>query len=119
MSDGPPAVRPDPDPLSPFAPFPDRLQIRVRVTPKASSDRIGAVVADETGQGWLQVSVTAVPENGRANKAVVALLAKRWKLAKSALTVVRGATERRKAIDIADPDPAALQTRLEALVGGI
>ncbi|MDF1793614.1 MAG: DUF167 domain-containing protein [Thalassobaculaceae bacterium] len=103
--------------LSPFTPFSDRLQLRVRVAPKASANRIGVVVADETGAGWLQVAVTAVPEDGRANKEVIALLAKRWKLPKSALSVVRGATERRKAIDIDDPDPAALMVRLEALIG--
>ena len=89
----------------------------MRVTPKASSDRVGAVVADETGEGWLQVAVTAVPENGKANKAVVTLLAKRWKLAKSSLDVVRGATDRRKVIEIADPDPSALQARLATLIG--
>lgn len=106
-----------PSALSPFVRQPDRLQLRVRVTPRASADRIGAVVADESGEGWLQVAVTAVPEDGKANKAVIALLAKRWKLPKSSLEVVRGATDRRKTLDIADPDPAALQARLEALIG--
>lgn len=106
-----------PRPLSPFSLQPDRLHLRVRVTPKASADRLGTVVADETGEGWLQVAVTAVPENAKANKAVIALLAKRWKLAKSSLEVVRGATDRRKVLEIADPDPAALQARLEALIG--
>lgn len=107
----------DPAALSPFSVQPDRLVLRVRATPKASADRLGAVVADETGEGWLQVSVTAVPEDGKANKAIVALLAKRWKLPKSALEVVRGATDRRKVLEIADPDPVALRARLEALIG--
>lgn len=88
----------------------------MRVTPKASADRVGAVVADETGAGWLQVAVTAVPEDGKANKAVIALLAKRWKLPKSTLSVVRGTTDRRKLVEIAHPDPAALQARLAALI---
>lgn len=103
-------------PLSPFSPQADRLHLRVRVTPKASAERIGAVVADETGEGWLQVAVTAVPEGGKANKAVIALLAKRWKLPKSTLEVVRGSTDRRKVVAIADPDPDALQARLAALI---
>lgn len=105
-----------PPSLSPFSPQPGCLHLRIRVTPKASAERIGAVVADATGEGWLQVTVTAVPENGKANKAVIALLAKRWKLPKSSLEVVRGATDRRKIVEIADPDPAALQARLEELI---
>ena len=67
---------------SPFTVLNGRLRLRLRVTPKASADRIGSVVADETGAAWLQVAVTAMPEGGRANKAVVALLAKRWRLPK-------------------------------------
>ena len=102
--------------LSPFSLQADRLHLRVRVTPKASADRVGVVVADETGEGWLQVAVTAVPENGKANKAVIALLAKRWKLAKSSLQVVRGATDRWKVLELADPDPAALRKRLDVLI---
>ena len=106
-----------PSSLSPFSLQPDGLHLRAKVTPKASSARLGTVVADETGEGWLQVAVTAVPEDGKANKAVIALLAKRWKLPKSSLEVVRGATDRRKLIEIADTDPAALQSRLLALIG--
>ncbi len=102
----------------PFSETAGRLQLRVRVTPKASADRIGAVVADGGGERWLRVAVTAVPEGGRANKAVLSLLAKRWKLAKSALSVVRGATERRKLLEIDDPDPAALRRRLLSLIDG-
>lgn len=101
-------------PPSPFTRRDDRLVLRVRATPKAAFDRIGAVVADETGEGWLQVAVTAVPEDGKANRAVTALLARRWKLPKSALAVVRGATDRRKIVEIVQPDSAALQQRLEA-----
>lgn len=107
-----------PSPLSPFTQRTDRLQIRVRVTPNASADRIGSVAADETGRGWLQVAVTAVPENGRANKAVVALLAKRWKLPKSSFALVRGATDRRKTFEITEADPEALQARLETSIDG-
>lgn len=90
--------------------------LRVRVTPNASADRIGAVVADETGEGWLQVAVTAVPEDGKANRAVTALLAKRWRLPKSALAVVLGATDRRKIVEIAQPDPEGLLARLQVVI---
>ncbi|WP_085501296.1 DUF167 domain-containing protein [Paracoccus sp. J56] len=65
-------------------------QIAVRVTPRASRN---AVILDgET----IRVTVTTVPEDGRANAAVVKLLAKALGVAKSRLVLVRGATGRDK-----------------------
>lgn len=53
------------------------------------------------GQGRaLKISVTAAPERGKANEAVIALLAKEWGVAKSAISVVAGATGRRKLVEI-------------------
>lgn len=65
-------------------------EIAVRVTPKASRDRI---VRDD---GGLRVYVTTVPENGKANDAVRQLLAKHLGVAKSRLELVRGAKSRDK-----------------------
>ena len=49
--------------------------------------------------------VTAVAEDGKANAAVVKLLAKAWKLPKTSISLVSGATGRRKLLQIAgDPD---------------
>ncbi len=72
---------------------------------------IGEVVADRQGCGVLKVAVTAVPEKGNANTAVIALLAKSWKLRKSDIEVVRGATQRTKTILIRGGDQD-LATRL-------
>jgi uncharacterized protein len=77
----------------------------VRLTPKASRNRIEGVVADADGGGALKVSVTAPPEDGKANAALIALLAKSWKLAKRDFTITAGATDRRKLLFIeADPE---------------
>lgn len=65
-------------------------EIAVRVTPKASRN---AVTETEAG---LRVSVTTVPEDGKANKAVIKLLAQALGVPKSALTLARGATSRDK-----------------------
>ena len=65
-------------------------EIAVRVTPKASRNR---VVAEE---GGLRVYVTVVPEDGKANKAVIRLLAKALGVPKSSLVLIRGATARDK-----------------------
>ncbi len=83
------------------------IRLAVKVTPKASADRIQGWAEDEAGERILKIAVTAVPEDGKANKAVIALLAKRLKLPKSAITVASGETSRRKTLLI-DGDPAAL-----------
>lgn len=65
-------------------------EIAVRVTPRASRN---AVLADGDA---IRVTVTTVPEDGKANAAVVKLLAKALGVAKSRLVLVRGATSRDK-----------------------
>lgn len=99
---------------SPFQATADGVRVAVRVTPKASADRVRGVALDEAGVAWLQVAVTAVPEDGRANRAVTALLAKRWRVPKSAVAVVQGATDRRKTLLVRAEDPVALAARLQA-----
>ena len=65
-------------------------EIAVRVTPRASRN---AVLVDGDA---IRVSVTTVPEDGKANAAVVKLLAKSLGIAKSRLVLLRGATSRDK-----------------------
>ena len=65
-------------------------EIAVRVTPRASRN---AVVQDGD---VLRVYVTVPPEGGKANAAVVKLLAKSLGIAKSRLTLLRGQSAREK-----------------------
>jgi len=65
-------------------------EIAVRVTPRASRN---AVVAEE---GAIRVYVTCVPEDGKATKAAVEVLAKAMGVAKTRLTLLRGASARDK-----------------------
>ncbi len=65
-------------------------ELGLRVTPKASRNAV-----EETPAG-LRVWVTTAPEDGKANKAVTRLLADALGVAKSRLTLVRGATSRDK-----------------------
>ncbi len=75
-------------------------RVEVRVIPRAASERVLAEAAPENG-GWrLKAYVTCVPEDGKANAAVIALLAKTLRLPKSAFTIVRGQTSRNKLVDI-------------------
>ena len=70
-------------------------RLDVRVQPKARRNDV-AVLAD----GGLKVWVTAAPEEGRANDAVIALFAKRMGLPKRRVRVVRGHTARDKVLEI-------------------
>jgi len=95
-----------------LAPQPDgRLRLRVKLAPKAAGNRIQGLARDEDGALLLKVAVSAAPENGRANRALIALLAKEWGLAKSAIVIDRGATDRRKILLI-EGDAARLSDRL-------
>ncbi len=75
--------------------------LRVRVTPKASRNCI-KVEQDEEGKWLLRVYVTTVPEDGKANKDVIKLLAKELGLAKSCLEIEKGLTSREKIVNISD-----------------
>ena len=76
-----------------------QAMLQIRVTPKASANRI-RIEERENEKLLVQVDVTVAPEDGKANKQVVKLLAKELNLPKSALSIVRGLTSRNKMIMI-------------------
>jgi uncharacterized protein (TIGR00251 family) len=101
----------------PFRISPDGVRVRLKVTPKSKREQIGGLLDEPDGSKVLKVSVTAAPEDGKANAAVIALLAKEWGVAKSAISVVSGATDRRKLVEIRGPSQellARLQSWLAA-----
>ncbi len=63
----------------------------------------------------LRVRVTAPPEEGRANDAVVALLAKALGVPKSRVRILRGHTARNKVVSVEGLTPEEAARRLEAL----
>jgi uncharacterized protein (TIGR00251 family) len=97
---------------SPFAVVPQGLRVALRLTPKASRDAIQGVAPDADGAGILKVQVTAVPEDGKANAALIKLLSKAWKIPKTGMDIVQGATDRRKVLLISG-DGAELLRRLD------
>ncbi|MBF0375113.1 MAG: DUF167 domain-containing protein [Alphaproteobacteria bacterium] len=103
--------------IPPLAEAEGGVRLFVRLTPKASRNRIEGVApnAGEGGGAVLKVSVTAVPEAGKANQALIALLAKTWKLPKSTIEIAAGATDRRKTLFIRG-ESASLRQRLQTLI---
>jgi uncharacterized protein (TIGR00251 family) len=93
------------------------IRLRLKVAPKAKRNEVGGLLNEPDGGKVLKVAVTAAPEDGKANAAVVALLAKEWGVAKSAISVVSGATDRRKIIEIRGQS-AELMQRLQAWLNG-
>lgn len=79
----------------------------VRVKPGARR----ATLIDEH-DGALRLSVTAPPEDGKANEAVVVLLAGSLQLRRSQFQLINGATSRQKLFLIAGIDLPTLQQRL-------
>jgi uncharacterized protein (TIGR00251 family) len=105
--------------IAPWRLTADGLRLFVRLTPKASRDGIDGLKPTADGGVEVVAKVTAVPEKGRANDALLRLLAKQLKLPAGRLSVVAGETDRHKQILIsgeADALDGALRPWLAALV---
>ncbi len=86
----------------------------MRLTPKASTDRIETV--EDTADGpALKARVRAVPEDGKANDALVVLVANWLGIAKSRVTLASGATSRLKTLMIAGDGKAITASILAKL----
>jgi hypothetical protein len=84
-----------------FELIPTGLAFRVSLTPKAGSNRIDGVLQGPEGQ-VLKVRITAVPEKGKANKALIKLLAKETGIASGRFDVISGTTSRKKRLLVQD-----------------
>ena len=79
------------------------MELDIRVQPRASRNAV-EIDADRSdvkpSDMKITVRVTAAPESGKANDAVVALLAKRLGVPKRSIQIVRGHRSREKRISI-------------------
>lgn len=100
----------------PFAPARDGVRLAIRLVPKAKADRILGLAEEADGAIALKIAVHAAPQEGRANEALLRLLAQVLRVKRSDLTLVLGAADRRKLVHIAG-EPAALMLRLEEELG--
>ena len=80
----------------PLRDTPRGLLLGVKATPKAARDEIAGI-----RNGALLVKVTAAPDKGKANSAVIAVLAKTIGVPKSAFELVSGETDRNKVLRLA------------------
>ena len=77
-----------------------KTTIAVKLTPKASRTEVKGWEDDADGNPVLKCSVTVVPEKGKANKALIALLSKHYRIPKRDITILKGETDRIKLIEI-------------------
>jgi uncharacterized protein len=102
-------------PDGPLIPARDGLKLALRLTPRAKADRVLGVAATAERKRVVRASVTAPPEDGRANEALLQLLARVWQLSRRDLAIVAGTTSRYKIASVAG-DPRQLSGRLGALI---
>jgi len=96
----------------------DGLRLAVCLTPRAKADRVLGVAATAEGMRVVKASVTAPPEDGCANEALLQLLARVLRLPRRDLAIVAGAGGRRKTVSVAG-DPQDLSDRLGALIAAL
>lgn len=77
------------------------------MTPKAGRNHFIGVGAEPDGTNVLRVAIAAPATEGQANNALLRFLAKEWGVPKSTISLIVGATGRRKAIKI-EGDPVRL-----------
>jgi len=82
-------------------------RIEVRLKPRGSRDELAGI-----RDGVLQAKVTAPPVDGKANRALCKLIAKRLGVAPSRVSVARGEKSRDKVVQIDGMDEAELRAAL-------
>ena len=87
-----------------------RARLAVRVQPGARRDALTGRLAS----GEWKLAVTAPPEDGRANAAVVELLAGLLGVRRRQVTVARGSSARGKQVDVEGLDAREAERRLAA-----
>lgn len=85
----------------------ETVRLVVRLVPRASRNEVAGFEGET-----LRVRVTAPPVEGRANRALERLLAKRLDLPRGAVRVVAGQASRNKVVAVDGLDAAELHRRL-------
>jgi uncharacterized protein (TIGR00251 family) len=88
----------------------DGVLIKVRVKPRAKRNAVDGVRSEA-----LLVSVTAAPEDGKANAAVTQVLSHALEHPRSLITVARGHASRDKTVRLSQASLESIRCRLEVL----
>ena len=86
--------------------------LQIKVQPNAKESRIVEWLDDST----LRIRLAAPPVDGKANKALIAFLAKSLGLKKSQVRIAKGEKNRQKVLEFDGLDEADLQKRINSLL---
>jgi uncharacterized protein YggU (UPF0235/DUF167 family) len=89
--------------------------VRFRVKVQARARREGLIGVQS---GLLRLRVNPPPLEGRANQAVVALLAECLRIPKSSIKIAAGGRSSLKVVEVGGLEPAAVLERLQQKLGG-
>lgn len=98
----------------PWTPCANGILLHIRLTPKGGRDAIDGVQQLSDGSVVLKVRVRVAPESGKANDALIALMAANLSIARSAITLQAGSKSRHKTLAITG-DSASLAATLQRL----
>ena len=87
-------------------------RLAVRLTPRGGRDGVDGWASDPAGRPYLKVRVSAPPVEGKANAALIRLIAKTLKLPRSAVQIASGEGARLKVLHIEGVDEAEMRRRL-------
>ncbi len=87
------------------------VTLKIKVKPRSRESAILGVRA-----GLLLIAVTAVPEQGKANKAVIDLLAGQLRIAKSSFEIISGQTHSEKVIRVREISKEELERALLSVI---
>ncbi len=86
--------------------------LRIEALARPGASRSGCLGVEARG---LVMALHSPPEGGRANDELIEILARTLKLPRASVRIVRGASSRRKTIEIATTDHERVAARLEEL----
>lgn len=92
----------------PFKLLANGIELKIRAYPKAKSNRIAHEFYLLENEAYIKIYISEPPEDGKANKAIIELLAHNFGLGKTIFAIKHGLTTRNKIIFIAD-DPTYLK----------
>jgi hypothetical protein len=98
--------------MNKFHPSAHGVTFTVKVAPRASRTQI---------EGWyehmLKVRLHAPPVDGKANAALIALLAETFDIHKGNIVILSGETSRQKLVRVTGLSAEQIRMRLESLIG--
>jgi len=80
------------------------VKIQIKVSPQSKANKVEECKLDDQENFNIKIRVTAPATDGKANKAVIELLAKHFRLRKSDIEIISGHTSRQKIIAIHNTD---------------